>query len=457
MLLMREKNLTSGNVLNVLVAFSWPYLISSFLQQLYGLVDVLIVGRFCSTAQLGAVTTGSQFMHMITAMILGLAVGVTVLLAKLTGAGERNKLPEGIRLGFLLFGVLSLLLMVVLILGLDPILTLLHVPFEAVEACRDYLIVCLIGLLPICFFNVSSSVFRGLGDSLTPMYTIACACLVNILLDYLFVAVFSMQALGAALATVLAQALAAALAFVLMKQRYNALVPENWKAPIDKNLLSQIVGVGAPVAFQDGIIQISFLIITAIGNSLGLVSAAAIGVVEKLISFLFIVPSSLSQSLSAMAAQNIGALKYRRACSALKWAITICLIYGLMIVLLSWTCGGSLISIFTPDRQVVEAGIPYLKSYSFDTVFVAVHFCMGTYFCAFSKSTLSFIQNFLSVLFFRIPLAWLAARYHPENLFWMGLAAPAGSFFQALFCLGAFAKLRSVFFPPDLIKSEVYQ
>lgn len=389
-------SLTRGAVLPALVRFSLPYLLAVFLQQLYGLADLLAAGMFNGADIVTAVSVGSQFMHMFTAVTIGLASGCTVAVSRAAGAGNQKELDRAINASVWVFGVYAVLMHMILFCLPDVILQLLQVPEQAIEQARLYLLICFAGIPFIVAYNVIACIYRGRGDSMTPLAFVGAACFGNIFLDFLFMGPFGMKAAGAALATVFGQILSVALAVFWMKKT-RFIDREALMARPSKKSVKALLTVGVPIAFQDGFIQIAFLIITAIGNSRGLIDAAAIGITEKVISFLFLVPSSLSQSLSAMAGQNVGAGLYQRAARALWDAIGLCLAWSALMILLCETAGSWLIGLFISDGAVIHAGAVYLSSYILDLIGVSFHFCLGTYFCVFQKSGLSFLQNFLSV------------------------------------------------------------
>ncbi len=201
-----EKNLTTGSVFKSVVFFSLPYLLSYLLQTLYGMADLFIVGQFGSVADITSVSIGSQVMHMITVMIVGLAMGTTVSIGRSVGAGDRNRTAKSVGNTVILFMTVSAALMCVLLLCVKPIVTIMSTPSEAVYGTVQYLKICFIGIPFITAYNIISSIFRGMGDSKSPMYFIAVACVTNIVLDYLFMGVLGFGPAGAALGTVLSQA-----------------------------------------------------------------------------------------------------------------------------------------------------------------------------------------------------------------------------------------------------------
>ena len=436
-----EKNLTTGSVFKTVVFFSLPYFLSYFLQTLYGMADLFIVGQYEGVASTTAVSVGSQLMHMLTVVIVGLAMGSTVSSGQALGANDTKKAGQQSGNTMTLFLSLSVVLTGLLLALVDPIVALMSTPEEAVEGTAAYLTVCFLGIPFITAYNIISSIFRGMGDSKTPMYLIAAACAANIGLDYLFIGGLGLGPMGAALGTTLSQTFSVLLSLAVILRRKSGirLSKQNFRpcAPVMK----QILRVGVPVALQDGFIQISFLIITVIANSRGLSDAAAVGIVEKIISFLFLVPSSMLSTVSALGAQNFGAGKPQRARQTLGYALCIAGVYGLCIALLVQLCAEPMVALFTDSAdsaQVILGGGQYLRGYVWDCVFAGMHFSFSGYFCACGKSSLSFLHNFLSIVLVRVPGAYLASALFPSTLLPMGLATAAGSLLSVCVCLIAY-------------------
>lgn len=434
-----EKNLTSGSILKNIAYFSLPYLLSYFLQTLYGLADLFIVGQFNGVDSITAVSVGSQAMHMLTVMIVGLAMGSTVTIGKAVGAKDARQASYAIGNTVTLFMGLSAAITVLLLVLVKPIVAVLSTPAEAVADTVSYLMICFVGIPFITAYNIISSIFRGLGDSKSPMYFIAVACAVNIGLDYLFIGVFGLGAAGAALGTTLAQTISVATALVVIRRRKTGLTIRKEHLKTRKDMMNQILKIGIPVALQDGFIQIAFMVITVIANRRGLNDAAAVGIVEKIIGIVFLVPSTMLSTVSALSAQNIGAGKHGRATQTLKAAIGIVVIYGVVVLaVMQWICE-PVVGLFADDEAVILLGGQYLRGYIWDCIFAGVHFSFSGYFCAYGWSGISFLHNALSIVCVRIPGAYFASKYFADTLFPMGLAAPAGSLLSVLICVAAFA------------------
>ena len=432
-----ERNLTTGSVFKNIVIFSLPYFLSYFLQTLYGLADLFIIGQYEGIASTTAVSVGSQVMHMLTVMIVGLAMGTTVSIGRAVGAGDKKRMSACVGNTVTLFMLVSVVLTAALVLLVDPIVSVMSTPAEAVDGTVRYLTVCFIGIPFITAYNIISSIFRGMGDSKSPMYFIAVACAANIALDYLFMGAMRLGPVGAALGTTLAQAISVLVAFIAIRCRRSVAVSRADLRP-RRDVMGQILSIGVPVALQDGLIQIAFILITVIANLRGLTDSAAVGIVEKLISFLFLVPSSMLSTVSAIGAQNIGAGDYGRAKQTMWYAIGIAVGFGIIVCILFQFIAEPVVGLFTSDEGVIAAGGQYMHGYIFDCLFAGIHFCFSGYFCACGKSMISFIHNISGVALVRVPGAYLMSKMYPATLLPMGLATAAGSILQVLICIVAY-------------------
>ena len=435
---MEGKNLTTGSVLNNIVYFSIPYLFSYFLQILYGLADLFVVGQFCGVSTITAVSIGSQIMHMLTVIIVGLAMGTTVVIAQAIGANDKKRTTQAVGNTITLFLVFSLVMAVVLLLSVGGIVSVMSTPVEAVAETKSYLTICFLGIPFIVAYNIIASIFRGLGDSKSPMYFIMIACAVNIILDYVLIGVYGMGASGAAIATVVSQTVSVIVALIFIKKHKSGLQVSRAELKPRKAVMGKILNIGVPVALQDGFIQIAFLVITIIANLRGLNDAAAVGIVEKIIGILFLIPSAMLSTVSAVSAQNLGAKKLRRAKQTLWYALSITVGFGLLFSVVIQFVAGDVVSIFTSESEVIRLGDQYLRGYVWDCVLAGMHFCFSGFFCACGWSILSFIHNVAAIIIARIPLAYLASVMFPDTLYPMGMATNTGSLLSVLICVGAY-------------------
>ena len=437
----KQRDLTTGGIFKNILFFSLPFLLSYFLYSFYGLADLFIIGQYGSIADTTAVSIGGQVMHMLTVMIVGLAMGATVLIGK--AVGGKKDVQKNIVIGntTTLFVLLSVILTAVLLLGTRFLVDLMLTPAEAVEGTTNYLFICFAGIPFITAYNIISSIYRGMGDSHSPMYFVAIACVFNIGLDLVFIGRLGWGPSGAALGTVLAQtfSLVIALLFTIRKRTMQGLEKLHFK--LRRKVTGKIIRIGLPVCGQDCFVQISFVLITIFANQRGLNDAASVGIVEKLIGILFLIPSSLLSSVSTLCAQNIGAGYHYRARKTLFYSVAIASGFGLFFSIIFQFVSAYFIGLFTSETTVIEMGTEYLHSYVWDCLFAGVHFCFTGYFCAYGRSEVAFIHNTLSIILARVPLAYLASVYF-VSLYPMGCAAPIGSMVSIIVCLVAYRWLK---------------
>ena len=437
-----QRDLTKGSIFHNVIYFAIPYLISCFLQTFYGLADLFITGQFNGAATVTAVSVGSQIMHMITVIIVGLAMGTTVTVGMCIGEKNREKASDYIGNSIIIFSVMSIILTILTIVFSGKILILLSTPAQAIAETEKFIIVCFAGIPFITGYNVISSIFRGMGDTKSPLIFVGIAGILNIIGDYILIGALNMGALGAAVATVSSQACSVIIAVVILLKRGNLVHITMDSLKLKKEYVKKILIIGTPISFQDGLIQVSFLVITAIANSRGVDVAAAVGIVEKIISFLFLVPSAMLSTVSAIAAQNAGAGSHERAKSTLYYGIRICIVYGIITIIVCEPLASVIVSIFVKNEpKVVILGAQYLRTYVFDCLFAGMHFCFSGYFSAYGKSIYSFIHNIISIVLMRIPGAYLASVFFPATLYAMGIAAPAGSLLSVIICMYLYLKI----------------
>lgn len=437
----KQRDLTSGGIFKNILYFSLPFLLSYFLQTFYGLADLFIIGRYGSIADTTAVSIGGQVMHMLTVMIVSLAMGATVLIGKAVGGKKKGQKNMVIGNTTTLFILLSVVLTIVLLLCCTFLVRLMATPAEAVEGTTRYLLICFAGIPFITAYNIISSIYRGLGDSKSPMYFVAVACVFNIVFDLVFIGGLGWGPTGAALGTVLAQtiSLVLALAFTIRKQTMEGLDKFHFK--LRRKVTGKIIRIGLPVCAQDCFIQISFILITIFANQRGLNDAAAVGIVEKLIGILFLIPSSLLSSVSTLCAQNIGAGHHDRVRKTLYYSVALASGFGFFFSVIFQFVSPHFVALFTNEPDVIGKGAEYLRSYVWDCLFAGVHFCFTGYFCAYGRSEVAFVHNTLSIILARVPLAYLASIYY-ASLYPMGWAAPIGSIISIIVCMVAYKWLK---------------
>ena len=415
---MKELDLTQGSVPKVLLQFAVPFLIANVLQALYGGADLFVVGQYDDSASVAAVAIGSQVMQTITGIILGITTGTTVLIAIATGAKDNRKVAFTIGSSVWLFSITGVVLTLVMVLFHSRIAELMHTPVEAMVDTKNYILVCSLGILFIVGYNVVCGILRGLGDSKTPLYFVGLACVINIVLDFILVGYFHWGATGAAIATVTAQGVSFGIALWFLYRHGFHFDFSRKDIRLNRNLSKKILVLGAPIALQDALINVSFLIITVIVNQMGVIASASLGVVEKIIVFAMLPPMAISSAVATMTAQNYGAGLIKR--------MNKCLASGIGIALTAF---------FTKDAAVVAMAADYLRGYSIDCIVVSFVFCINSYFSGQGNSLFPMIHSLIATFLFRIPLSYWFSQIDSSSLFIMGFAPPISTVVSLLICI----------------------
>ncbi|MDO4976627.1 MAG: MATE family efflux transporter [Eubacteriales bacterium] len=441
---MKQKtyDLTTGNIQKTMLRFVLPYLLSCFLQTFYGLADMFVVGLYNGSETSTAVSIGSQATHMMTVMIVGLAMGTTVGIGHCIGSKDDVRARKITGNTVILFAGLAAVLTLILSIFTGNVVSILMTPAEAVQETTRYLQICFAGIPFIIAYNVISSIYRGIGDSKSPLVFVFIACIVNIVIDFLFIGSFGMGASGAAFGTIIGQACSVVISLAYLKKRGIGFRIEKEDFLPEISAIRSILKVGFPIAMQDGLIQIAFLVITVIANSRGLIDSVSVGIVEKIICFLFLVPSAFLSAISAVTAQNVGAGRWDRAKDCLRFGLFVTVSWGFLCFLCGQFLPEPLIGIFRREPEILLKASGYLRAYTIDCMLAAVHFCFSGYFCGIQRSEISFIHNIISVVFIRVPGAYLASKLFADTLYPMGLAAPIGSFLSILICIGFYISLK---------------
>ena len=421
-----KADFTQGSILKKLFWFMLPILGALVLQAAYGAVDLLVVGRFGSTEGLSAVSTGSQVLNLVTFVVTQLAMGVTVLIARYLGEKREESIGSVLGGAAAVFIVVSVILFILLVLLARPISVLMQAPQEALTLTASYVRICGCGIFFIVAYNLLAAIFRGLGDSKSPLLFVFVACIVNIVGDLVFVAVLHMDAAGAALATVMAQAVSVVCAIgLLVKKKLPFTVQKSDFGfnPQCKKFLS----IGLPLALQEFLTQLSFLALCAFVNRLGLEASSGYGVACKIVNFAMLIPSSLMQSMASFVSQNVGAGNQKRARKAMFTGIGIGLVFGCAVFVLVMLKGDLLSGIFTTDAAVIANGFAYLKGFAPETIVTAVLFSMIGYFNGNNQTFWVMVQGLVQTLLVRLPFAYIMSIQPNASLTKIGLAAPVST------------------------------
>lgn len=423
-----RSDFTQGSILGKLVPFMLPILGALILQAAYGAVDLLVVGRFGTTSGLSSVSTGSQVLNLVTFVITQFAMGITVLIARYIGEKKQQQIGALIGGSIVVFAMISAVLFVVMICFSRPIAVLMQAPAEAVSLTSMYVKICGGGIFFIVAYNLLAAIFRGLGDSKSPLIFVAVACVVNIAGDLVLVAGFHLDAAGAAIATVLAQAVSVVFALLLLFKRKLPFTIKKNDFKINEHC-KRALKTGLPLALQECLTQISFLALCAFVNKLGLEASSGYGVACKLVNFAMLIPSALMQSTASFISQNVGAGNEKRAKKTMFTGIGVGLTIGCIVFIFIMFKGDILTGIFTTDEVVIQKGYNYLRGFASETIVTAVLFSMIGYFNGHDKTVWVMLQGLIQTLLVRLPLAYYMSIQPDASLTKIGFAAPVATMF----------------------------
>ncbi len=432
-----EADFTTGSILNKMLKFMMPILGALVLQAAYGAVDLLVVGRFGTTSGLSAVSTGSQVLNLVTFVVIQFAMGITVLIARYIGEKKTKEIGSVIGGATVVFAIVSVVLFAIMILFAGQIATLMQSPAEAVDATTAYIRICGGGIFFIVAYNVLAAIFRGLGDSKSPLIFVAIACVINIIGDLILVAYLGMDAAGAAIATVFAQAVSVIFAIILLVKKQLPFKIEKHDFRINANC-KRAMKIGLPLALQELLTQLSFIALCAFVNRLGLTASSGYGVACKIVNFAMLVPSSLMQSMASFVSQNVGAGNEKRAKKSMFTGMGIGLVIGCIVFVFIIFKGNLLTGIFTTDAAVIQNGFDYLKGFAPETIVTAILFSMVGYFNGHDDTLWVMVQGLAQTLLVRLPLAYYMSIQPDASLTMIGLAAPVATVFGILLNVGRY-------------------
>lgn len=438
----KENSFTEGPVAGALIRFVIPVLGALILQAAYGAVDLLVVGKFGDASSISAVGTGSSFMQMVTFIITSLAMGSTVVIGQHMGEKKPKEAGNAVGTTVMLFAAIGIVMTIVLEIFAGDMMKLLKVPDASFDKAVNYVRICSGGILIIIAYNVISGVLRGVGNANLPFIFVGIACAVNIVCDLLFVAVFKLDASGAAFATVLAQFVSVVASVWVLKRQKLPISFSFKQCRIYTGELKRILNVGVPIAIQETTVQISFLVINSIINNMGLMQSAGYGVAQKIVSFIMLVPSAVMQSVSAFVAQNIGAGKPERAKKGFFTAMGTGCAVGVVIFMAGFFGGAVLSSLFANDQQVIAQSADYLKGFSAECILTCILFSSIGYFNGCGKSIPVMIQGITSAFCIRIPVSIFMSKLPNASLMMVGLATPITTVYGIIFFMICFVIFR---------------
>ncbi len=428
-------DLTQGSVAKTLFKFSMPLLAANIVQALYGSVDLYVIGKYCSAQSVAAISTGTQITQIITSVLSGMTLGGTILTAQYIGMKKKEDLNQVIGTTLTLFALFSILLTGIMLASTKILLTLLQTPSHAFDLAQTYVILCSCGIFFICGYNAVSAILRGTGDSFRPLIFICIACIMNCIADVILIKYFNLDVAGAALATVFAQAFSMIASIITLNKQKFVFTFKLSNFRINKSKVKELAALSIPITIQECMVRFSFLTLTSAVNTLGIYASSAVGIASKYDVFAMLPATSLSSALSTFTAQNAAAKKYKRVQSALIFGVFTAFSLSLCFFIWAQFSPQTMIGLFTDDTNIIEVGIPFFKTCSYDYLAVAFVFTLNGFLNGYGKTIFTMISCCSGALFLRIPLIIFVYQNWADNLALLGTVAPLVSFIMAAYTL----------------------
>ena len=400
-------NLTDGSVIKRLIVFAMPLLLSNIVQSLYSVADMWIVGRFNGPVGISGVNIGGNVTFLMTMMVIGLCIGSTVIIAQYVGSNNHAKIQATISTLLLSLVIAAVFITTIMLFLSTHILKLINTPSESFTEAKNYLNITVVGIIFIFLYNAMSSIMRGMGNSKTPMVFIIIACITNVVLDFIFVGYIGMGTTGAALATVISQAMSMFMCVIYLKRNKFTFDFKLTSFKFDRTQFRLVLKIGLPISITNVINNISFLFLTSIVNSFGIMASSGVGIVGKFNGFAIMPAFAISASVSTLGAQNIGAGYYGRAKKTLFSGFAVAFALTSIIFFLAQLFPSEIISIFDSTPEMVELGVSYLRVSTFTYLIIPFTFCLNGFLNGSGHSMVTSVSNVCSSLLFRIPIAYL--------------------------------------------------
>ncbi|MCI5651805.1 MAG: MATE family efflux transporter [Ruminococcus bromii] len=413
------QDMTVGNPVSNLIRFSVPLLIGNLAQQLYSTVDSIVVGNYIGDGALAAIGASGPIMNLLLVLFMGISVGASIMVSQYFGAKEKDKLSDTVGTAITATLVSSLFIMIVGPLITPWAMSVLQTPADIYDMTCTYLIIVFVGIIGCAYYNIISGILRGLGDSVMPLVFLLVACGLNIVLDILFVAFFSMGVAGAAWATIISQAISGALCLVrllLMRDVLHVKLRSLWPR---KALLMQLIRLGLPSGLTQAVFSLAMLVVQSLTNSFGTLIIAVSTVVMRVDGFAMMPNFTFGTATTTFTGQNIGAGKLKRVEEGTKDGLKIGLAVSVVLVAAILLFGRYLMEMFTSTPEVVDTGMHMMRILAVGYVAMAVTQILSGVMRGAGDTMTPMWISLITTVVIRVPIAYgLAALTHsPDSLF----------------------------------------
>ncbi len=425
---------TAGPIAGPLLMFALPLLAGNLLQQMYSITDSIIVGRLLGANALAAIGAASPVIRLSIALAIGFTLGVSVVISQYYGAHDEKNIRNVISTSYIFFTAIALVLTLIGVVFAPDILEMIDTPETVMGDAVGYLRLSFAGTFFLLGYNVSSAVYRGVGNSLIPLCMLLASTVLNIVLDLLFVIYLGMGVSGTAFATVLSQGISFLLSFLYFNGAYREYGIRLCSLSFRGRLLQRILKIGIPSGVKGSMYWLGFLLITSLVNSYGAIAVAAFSIVGKIDSFIQTPMISLSSSLSTYVGQNVGAKNCRRISRGVNICILISLVFAFVMTASVFLLSDCLMSLFTKEQEIIEYGSMYLKIVSvFYLVYVLQEVPQGVA-IGCGDTIWLLLSTIFAMWVVRLPLSYILSARFGLNGIWLSM--PSGWFVALIFCGG---------------------
>ncbi|MCC0643418.1 MATE family efflux transporter [Clostridioides sp. ZZV14-6150] len=415
------KDLTTGHEGKSIFFFAMPMLIGSLFQQLYNTADSIIVGRFIGKEAMAAVSGANPIMFLLVAMLMGVSLGFSILISQFYGSGDLKKVKATIDTTYILLFIGSILISVIGIVFGGPMLKLMNTPESVFNQSKLYLTIIFGGILFSAGYNSVSAILRGLGDSVTPLYFLIIATILNIVLDLTFIVVLKMGVEGVALATIMAQAVSFIISIIYLNKKHEVLKFKIKGIIYDNKIFKDGLRLGLPSGVQQMLFSIGNMALQFLVNSYGTSAMAAFGAGLRIENFISLPIMNLGSAVSTFVAQNIGAGESERVRKGIRESIKMTLILAIIVVALILLFRENLISLFNTDKEVIKIGSSYLFIIGPFFLFIGTSFVLSSAMKGAGDSMFALMSSVVSLWLGRIPASYLFSRLFGTDGIWMGI------------------------------------
>lgn len=431
----QRNSLVTGSAGKRLISFSAPIILANLIQAIYGFVDMIVVGRYIGPAGMSAVSMGAQITAVVMILVGGFSNGGTIISAQLFGRGEQKEIPRVLGTILSFFTIIAVIATVALIIFAKPLLTVINTPEVAFDQAVQYFLICILGTIFVYAYNSMAAILRGVGNSTVPMIIVITTVILNAVLDILLIAVIPLGVVGAAVATITSQFISMLMIAVYIKKKTDYFDFKLSSFKIDKNYLKLVVKIGLPQSIQFLFASSSAVFLSGLINVYGVNASAAAGAASKIQTLANLPAQGMMAGLLALTAQNLAANEPKRVMKGMWTGMLFAGAISLVIYVLCFIFPDETFHIFTPDTDVINAGIDFLQLMAISFVLESFMFCMFGVISGAGYTPLTMVCGILSAFVARYSSAWILSRVFMLGFNGIALSYTVGPVVSSAICI----------------------